>query len=329
MKILVTGGTGYIGSITAALLLENNHEIVLLDNLSNSSINSFKKLYEKYSNNVSFENIDLKDFSGLKNIFSKFHFDSVIHFGGLKAVQESVVKPEIYYMNNVIGTINLLNCMHESEIFTFVFSSSATVYGQPNKMPIPETSPSQMPSSPYGKTKLLIEELLKDFCKSDNRWKVAILRYFNPLGACLDLNLGENPIGIPNNLMPFIIKVANNQIPFLPVYGNDYQTYDGTPIRDYVHVKDLAAGHLSAMKYALDNPGVNIWNLGSGLGFTVMDIVRTFQEVTSKQIKYKFVNRRDGDVKELVADITKAKNELMWTPSHDLSSMIYDAWHVK
>ncbi len=325
MAILVTGGTGYIGSHTSIELLKRGEEIVVLDNLSNSKIemcDSIKKLSGK---DFKFYKVDLLDKENVEKIFKENKIDEVIHFAGLKAVGESCEKPIEYYHNNITGTLNLIDVMRKYDCKKIVFSSSATVYGDPATVPIKEDFPLST-TNPYGSTKLMIEQILTDVYKSDNSWTVILLRYFNPIGAHESGEIGENPNGIPNNLMPYINYVAAGKLDHLNVFGNDYDTHDGTGVRDYIHVVDLAIGHLKALDKARKITGVEAYNLGTGIGYSVLDIVKAFEKANNIEIKYEITVRRPGDIAVCYADPSKAKTELGWETVRDLEQMCKDAW---
>lgn len=324
--ILVTGGAGYIGSHAVIALLESGDQVVVLDNLSNSLPAALQHVEKICGKRPEFVQGDIRDSAVLENIFRHFNIDAVFHFAGLKAVGESVREPEKYYENNVVGTLNLLKAMAKHSVFNFVFSSSATVYGNPQHMPISEQTEVDRPTNPYGRTKLIIEEMLRDFSESDARWNIALLRYFNPIGAHESGQLGEHPQGVPNNLLPYISQVAIGTLQELKVFGNDHPTPDGTGIRDYIHVVDLVDGHLKALEYICENKGLHVWNLGTGTGYSVLDIVRSFEDVTGQAIPYSFAARRAGDVAESWSDPGKAKQELSWIAERNLEDMIRDTW---
>ncbi len=327
MSILVTGGTGYIGSHTCVEFIEKGQEIVVLDNLANSKIEVLDHIQTITGVRPVFYEIDLLDREGLKKVFDAHNIDTVIHFAGLKAVGESVAKPIEYYRNNIVGTLNLIEEMRDHDCFKLVFSSSATVYGNPASVPIKEDFPLST-TNPYGTTKLYIEQILKDLCVADNRFSVVLLRYFNPIGAHDSGLIGDDPNGIPNNLMPYVTRVAKGVLPQLNVFGNDYNTPDGTGVRDYIHVLDLAAGHYAALK-ALVNPGVSIYNLGTGNGCSVLDIVKAFERVNNIKIPYQIAPRRPGDIAECYADATKAEVELGWKATRGLDEMCASAWNFE
>lgn len=327
MKILVTGGTGYIGSHTVLLLLEAGHKVTVIDNLSNSSIESLSKVKNiTGANDIAFIEMDIRDAASLDGLFEKSSFDAVIHFAGLKAVGESTEKPMEYYDNNVGGTTILCKAMNKAKIKTLVFSSSATVYGDPEVVPIDENTPTGGTTNPYGTSKLMIENMLEDLYKSDNSWNIARLRYFNPVGAHKSGLIGEDPKGIPNNLMPYITQVAAGKLKELSVYGNDYDTVDGTGVRDYIHVMDLANGHLKALDKLITNPGFVTYNLGTGKGYSVLETIKAFENANDIEIPHKIVARRDGDIASCYADPTRAKNELNWQAKKNLDDMVRDAW---
>lgn len=325
MKILVTGGAGYIGSHTCVELLENGWDVVVVDNLSNSSKESLKRVEKITGGRMDFYQIDLLNKPALANIFKHHKIDAVIHFAGLKAVGESVEIPLQYYHNNLTGTLILLDVMKEHQVKHIVFSSSATVYGTPHTLPIKENFPLSV-TNPYGRTKLMIEDILKDLYVSDPSWNIALLRYFNPVGAHETGQIGEDPLGIPNNLLPYIAQVAVGRLPYLNVFGNDYDTPDGTGIRDFIHVVDLASGHLKALTKLLDNPGVVIYNLGTGNGSSVMDLVKAFEKACGKEIPFKVVPRRSGDIAACYADPSKAEKELGWKALRTIDEMCRDTW---
>lgn len=327
--ILVTGGLGYIGSHTVVELLKQGERLVVMDNLSNSKETMIEKIKEITGVSFIFYKTDLLDKEGMRKIFKENKIDSVIHFAGLKAVGESVEKPIEYYKNNVVGTINLLEVMKEFNVNKMVFSSSATVYGAPKVVPITEDMPLST-TNPYGTTKLMIEQILKDTAYANKEFKVAILRYFNPIGAHESGIIGEDPNGIPNNLMPYITKVASGKLACLSVFGDDYPTHDGTGVRDYIHVVDLAKGHLKALKrLAKDDTGVFIYNLGTGKGYSVLDIVKAFEKENGVHINYKIVDRRKGDIAECFANPDKAYRELEWKAEKTLEDMVRDSWNFE
>lgn len=326
MKILVTGGTGYIGSHTSVQLLENNYEVVIIDDFSNSQ-KEVKDSIESITNKkVTLYEGDVCDKKMLRKIFTENKIDAVIHFAGYKAVGESVAKPLMYYRNNIDSTLSLLEVMNEFDCKKIVFSSSATVYGKPKSLPIKEDFELST-TNPYGSTKLYIEGILKDLYVSDNEWSIAILRYFNPIGAHESGLIGENPNDIPNNLMPYIVKVANKELECLSVFGNDYDTVDGTGVRDYIHVVDLANGHIKAIEYILDNPGVDCYNLGTGKGYSVLQLVNTFIEENKIDVPYKIVDRRPGDIDSCYADSSHALEKLNWKAELGIKDMVTSAYN--
>lgn len=325
MSILVTGGTGYIGSHTVVQLLDAGYEVVIVDNLANSKICVLDRIESITGKRPTFIKCDLCDKEALRSVFVKYpEIDSVIHFAGLKAVGESCVFPLLYYHNNLLSTINLLECMLEYKVLRIVFSSSATVYGLPKTVPIKEDFP-LFTTNPYGETKLMIERILKDTASANPEFSACILRYFNPIGAHESGLIGEDPCGIPNNLLPYISKVAAGRLECLSVFGDDYDTYDGTGVRDYIHVVDLANAHLKAIDYTADFKGVDCINVGTGNGYSVLDIVKAFGEVWGEPIKYKIAPRRSGDIAECYADPTKAYEVLGWKAERDLRRMCEDA----
>ncbi|MBR6784553.1 MAG: UDP-glucose 4-epimerase GalE [Clostridia bacterium] len=324
MSVLVTGGTGYIGSHTCVDFIEKGKEVVILDNLSNSKAEVVDYIEQITGKRPKFYNIDLLDREGVKRVFDENDIDTVIHFAGLKAVGESVAKPIEYYHNNITGTLNLIFEMRDHNCFKIVFSSSATVYGKPESVPIKEDFPLST-TNPYGTTKLYIERILQDLCVSDNRFSVVLLRYFNPIGAHESGLIGDNPNGIPNNLMPYVTRVAKGKLPHLNVFGNDYETRDGTGVRDYIHVLDLAAGHYAALK-ALENSGASVYNLGTGNGCSVLEIIDAFERVNGIKIPYQITERRPGDIAECYADASKTERELGWRATRTLDEMCASAW---
>ena len=327
--ILVTGGLGYIGSHTCVELLKNGERIVVMDNLSNSKIEMKDKIKQIAGKDFLFYKADLLDKDSMRKIFADNKIRAVIHFAGLKGVGESVEKPIEYYKNNVVGTLNLLEVMREFNVNKMVFSSSATVYGAPKTVPITEDMPLST-TNPYGTTKLMIEQILGDVANANKDFKVAILRYFNPIGAHESGIIGEDPNGIPNNLMPYISRVASGKLQCLSVFGNDYPTHDGTGVRDYIHVVDLAKGHLKALeRLAKDDTGALVYNLGTGNGYSVLDIVNAFEKQNGVSIKYKIVERRAGDVAQCYANPSKAFRELGWKAEKTLEDMVRDAWNFE
>lgn len=325
MAILVTGGAGYIGSHTCVELLNAGEEIVVLDNFINSKPRALEIVKELTGKDFKFYEADLLDRQAVEKVFSENSIDSVIHFAGLKAVGESCRKPIEYYHNNITGTLILCDVMRKHGCKRIVFSSSATVYGSPQSVPIREDFPLST-TNPYGSTKLMIEGILQDIVKSDNEWSVALLRYFNPIGAHKSGRLGENPNGIPNNLMPYIQQVAVGKLPCLGVFGNDYPTHDGTGVRDYIHVVDLALGHVKAISKVRSMTGVGIWNLGTGKGYSVLDVVNAFIKASGVDIPYQIKERRAGDIAECYADPEKAARELGWSAQRGIEEMCEDSW---
>jgi len=325
-KILVTGGAGYIGSHTTLALLKAGYDVVVLDNLCNSSKVALVRIEKICGKKPIFINGDIRNQKLLEQIFYNHQIAAVLHFAGLKAVGESVCNPLHYYDNNVIGSITLCQAMASAGVFNLIFSSSATVYGEPAKSPINEEFPTETPTNPYGRSKLMVEDLLRDVANSDSRWRIGLLRYFNPVGAHPSGMIGENPTGIPNNLIPYISQVAIGKLPKLSVFGGDYPTPDGTGIRDYIHVVDLSEGHLKALQALDRKPGVNIWNLGTGTGYSVLEMIRAFEQASEKPIPYQIVERRLGDVAECWADPSKAETELGWKSQRGLLEMMADTW---
>lgn len=326
MAILVTGGAGYIGSHTCVELLNEGHEIVVMDNLSNSSEESLRRVEGITGKKVKFYKADLLDKEALEEIFEKEQIDSVIHFAGLKAVGESVVKPLEYYHNNITGTLILCDVMRNHGVKNIVFSSSATVYGDPAFVPITEDCPKGQITNPYGQTKSMLEQILSDLHVADPEWNVVLLRYFNPIGAHKSGSIGEDPKGIPNNLVPYIAQVAVGKLKCLGVFGNDYKTHDGTGVRDYIHVVDLALGHVKALKKIEEKAGVCIYNLGTGVGYSVLDVVKAYEKACGKTIAYEIKPRRAGDIAACYADPAKAKQELGWEAERGIEEMCEDSW---
>lgn len=325
MNVLVTGGAGYIGSHTCVELSAAGHKAIVVDNLCNSNRQALQRV-EKISNqSLSFYQLDICDAQALRQVFSEHSIDAVIHFAGLKAVGESVAQPLRYYHNNVYGTVNLCQVMAEFGVFNIVFSSSATVYGDPATVPITENFPLSA-TNPYGRSKLMVEEVLRDLYLSDPRWNAILLRYFNPVGAHKSGLIGEDPNGIPNNLMPFITQVAVGKRPELSVFGDDYATVDGTGVRDYIHVVDLAVGHLKALDKLSENPGACAYNLGTGQGYSVLQMVAAFEEASQQKIPYRIVERRPGDIASCFADPAYAAQELGWQATRGLKEMAEDSW---
>ena len=324
-KILLTGGAGYIGSHTAVELLNAGYEVLCVDNCYNSSPDALKRVEKITGKTVKFYQDDILDADAMRRIFSENKIDAVIHFAGLKAVGESVSIPLKYYHNNISGTVVLCEAMQEAGVKRIVFSSSATVYGLPKSLPIREDFPLSA-TNPYGRTKLMIEEILRDVAVSDPEWSISILRYFNPVGAHKSGQIGESPRGIPNNLMPYIAQVATGKLAKLRVFGNDYPTPDGTGVRDYIHVTDLALGHLAALKRALTKTGVDVYNLGTGNGYSVLQLLKAFEKASNKTIPYEIVERRPGDIAACYADPSKAKAELGWQATRGVDEMCEDVW---
>ncbi len=326
--VLVTGGAGFIGSHTCVELLERGYEVIVLDNLMNSNEASLKLVQEITGKSLTFYPYDLLHKEDVQKVFAKHKIDSVIHFAGLKAVGESTKIPLTYYHNNLTGTLLLLECMQEADVFNFVFSSSATVYGENNPIPYIEHFPLSS-TSPYGRTKVMIEQFLQDAFVADPRWNISLLRYFNPVGAHPSGLIGEDPTGIPNNLMPFITQVAVGKREKLSVFGGDYPTPDGTGVRDYIHVVDLAIGHIKALEKLVQQttPSIDAYNLGAGKGFSVLDVVKAFEKASGKPVPYEIVPRRAGDITEFYADATKAKEQLGWQVELGLEEMCKDSWN--
>jgi len=328
MKVLVTGGTGYIGSHTCIELLNAGYEVIIIDNLVNSKKEVVDKIEKISGKKVKFYEEDCCDKEALRRIFEENKpIEAVLHFAGLKAVGESVKLPIKYYENNLNSTLALLSVMQEYNCKKIVFSSSATVYGDPKELPIKETATVGGTTNPYGTTKYFIERILKDVCVSDEEFSVILLRYFNPIGAHESGLIGENPNGIPNNLMPYILKVATKELPILSVFGNDYDTKDGTGVRDYIHVVDLAKGHIKALEKAINSKGVEIYNLGTGTGYSVLDLINTFEKVNNIKVNYKIVERRPGDIAICYADPEKAEKELNWKAEKTIEDMCKDAYN--
>ncbi|MBQ9313867.1 MAG: UDP-glucose 4-epimerase GalE [Clostridia bacterium] len=326
MKILLTGGAGYIGSHTAIELKKAGHEIVIGDNFSNSKPDVLEKINQIVGQKIEFHEIDFTNQNDTLKLFEECHFDAVIHFAGLKAVGESCTMPIEYYKNNIDSTLNIVEAMKKYDVNNLVFSSSATVYGIPKKLPLKEGMPTSC-TNPYGWTKLMNEQILTDVTRANPKFSVVLLRYFNPIGAHESGLIGEDPNGIPNNLMPYITKVAKGVLPELNVFGNDYPTKDGTGVRDYIHVVDLAKGHVDAIEYAEKHRGVEIFNLGTGVGYSVLDIVNTFSRVNNIKVPYRIAERRDGDVAECYADAGKAREVLNWSATKTLDDMCKDSWN--
>lgn len=332
MNVLVTGGAGFIGSHTVLCLLEQGHDVHVLDDLSNSSIKALERVEALTERKIRFTRGSILDPVVLASIFESENFDSVIHFAAFKAVGESSQKPLKYYENNVSGTLALCEAMQKAGVKSLVFSSSATVYGDTNVMPLSENSPLQTPTNPYGRTKLMMEQILADVAASDSYWDITILRYFNPVGAHSSGQIGEDPNGIPNNLMPFVSQVAVGKRDKVSVFGNDYDTPDGTGVRDYIHIEDLALGHVKALeknklKGEQSNSNIRVYNLGTGRGYSVLEVISAFEKASNRKIPYEIVARREGDVAKCWADPTKSELELGWKATRDLKQMCADAWN--
>ncbi|MFZ5485109.1 MAG: UDP-glucose 4-epimerase GalE [Pseudomonadota bacterium] len=326
MPILVTGGAGYIGSHTCVELLQAGLEPVVVDNFSNSKPEALHRVERITGQAVPFHAVDIRDRVGLREVFKRHEIEAVVHFAGLKAVGESVREPLRYYDNNVSGTVALCEVMAEAGVKRIVFSSSATVYGDPHAVPIREDFPVGRTTNPYGRSKFIIEEILRDLHVADPDWRVILLRYFNPVGAHESGLIGEDPNGLPNNLMPFVAQVAVGRLPSLRVFGNDYATPDGTGVRDYIHVVDLAQGHVAALRYLAAHPGVGTFNLGTGRGYSVLDMVRAFSQASGREIPYQIVARREGDIACCYADPTLARELLQWQAERDIEAMCVDTW---
>lgn len=324
-QILVTGGAGYIGSHACLELLENGYDVIVVDNLCNSSIESIKRVEKLTGKRIIFIKADVQSKSGIEKIFNQNKVDAVMHFAGLKAVGESVTNPIKYYQNNTVGTLNLLQIMQRKNVKNIVFSSSATVYGEPKNLPIKENFPTSA-TNPYGRSKLFIEKILEDIYLVDSSWNISILRYFNPVGAHESGEIGEDPNDTPNNLMPYISQVAIGKLKQLPIYGDDYATRDGTGIRDYIHVIDLVKGHIKALLKLETKPGLITHNLGTGIGISVLEMVREFEKESKQKIKYQIFGRRPGDVAECFADSSKAERELCWKAELGIKQMCQDTW---
>ncbi|ALQ70929.1 UDP-glucose 4-epimerase GalE [Bacillus thuringiensis] len=325
MAILITGGAGYIGSHTCIELLNNNYKIIVVDNLSNSSIESLNRVKEITGKQFEFYKESVLNREKMNEIFLENNIEAVIHFAGFKAVGESTAIPLTYYYNNIISTIILCDVMQTHNVKNFIFSSSATVYGIPKTSPITEEFPLSV-TNPYGQTKLMIEQIMRDVAKADDEWSIALLRYFNPFGAHQSGRIGEDPNGIPNNLMPYVTQVAIGKLKELNIFGNDYPTKDGTGVRDYIHVVDLAKGHVKALEKVLKTKGIEAYNLGTGKGYSVLEMVKAFEKISGKKIPYKVIGRRPGDVAICFADVSKAKRELGWEAEYGLEEMCVDSW---
>ena len=326
MSILVTGGAGFIGSHTVVELMNAGYDVVIVDNLVNASEKSIERIEQIVGKKVKFYKVDINDRDGLNEVFDKEQIDSCIHFAGLKAVGESVVKPLEYYSNNISGTLVLLDVMRKHNVKNIVFSSSATVYGNPAFIPITEECPKGQCTNPYGWTKSMLEQILSDLYRADNEWNVILLRYFNPIGAHESGLIGENPNGIPNNLMPYITQVAVGRLKELSVFGNDYDTPDGTGVRDYIHVVDLAVGHVKAINKIKENPGVKVYNLGTGNGYSVLDVIKAFSKACGHDVPYVIKDRRPGDIATCYSDASLAKKELGWEAQYGIDEMCADSW---
>ena len=326
MAILVTGGAGYIGSHTVIELQNAGYDVVVMDNLSNSSEVALERVQEITGKPLTFYKADILDREATEEIFSKEKIEAVIHFAGLKAVGESVQKPWEYYNNNITGTLILLDVMRKHNVRNIIFSSSATVYGEPEKVPVTEETPKGSCTNPYGWTKSMLEQILTDIQKADPSWNVILLRYFNPIGAHKSGKIGENPNGIPNNLMPYITQVAVGKLPKLGVFGNDYPTPDGTCIRDYIHVLDLATGHVKALERLKKNAGLDVYNLGTGIGYSVLDVIHNFEAATGITIPFEFKPRRAGDIPVNYSNADKAWKELGWKAQYGIKEMCEDSW---
>lgn len=326
MKILVTGGAGYIGSHTCVELLDSGYEVVVVDNLYNSSKKALDRVKQITGKDLIFYEADIRDYDAMNKIFAKEKPEAVIHFAGLKAVGESVVKPLEYYENNINGTIQLCKAMRENGCKNIIFSSSATVYGEPAFIPITEECPKGVCTNPYGWTKHMLEQILTDLHTADAAWNVILLRYFNPIGAHSSGLIGEDPKGIPNNLLPYVAQVAIGKLPKVGVFGNDYDTPDGTGVRDYIHVVDLAKGHVKAINKIVENPGVKVYNLGTGKGYSVLDVIEAFKKASGKDIPYEIKPRRAGDIAICYADSSLASKELGWEAMYGIEEMCKDSW---
>lgn len=326
MKVFLTGGAGFIGSHTALVLLEAGHDVIVYDNLSNASRESLARVEQLTGRRIVFIEGDIRDRGHLDRVFDETAIDAVIHFAGLKAVGESTAQPLAYYDNNVAGTLTLCRAMARAGVRTLVFSSSATVYAESREMPLSEDAPTGRPANPYGSSKLMIEWLLHDLRTADPRWSIALLRYFNPVGAHASGRIGEDPQGTPNNLLPFISQVAIGRLPELAVYGDDYPTPDGTGVRDYIHVTDLAAGHRAALDAIAGQAGLRTWNLGTGHGYSVLEMIRAFESASGRDVAYRIAPRRPGDVAECWADVARARRDLGWRAERGLADIMRDTW---
>ena len=326
MKILVTGGAGYIGSHTCVELLEDGYEVIVVDNLCNSNPKSLERVQELTGKTLTFYEADVRDEAAMRKIFAENEIDCVIHFAGLKAVGESVSQPWRYYDNNLNSTLTLAKVMGEAGVKKLIFSSSATVYSSDNEMPLNENSRTGNCTNPYGWTKYMTEQILQGMAYADESWSIVLLRYFNPIGAHISGRIGEDPRGIPNNLMPYITQVAVGRREFLGVFGNDYDTHDGTGVRDYIHVVDLARGHVAAIQYTMAHDGCEVFNLGTGTGYSVLDMVHAFREVNGVDVPYKITDRRPGDLATCYADPSKSREKLGWQAQKNLQDMCRDSW---
>ncbi|XP_064606323.1 UDP-glucose 4-epimerase-like [Liolophura sinensis] len=324
--VLVTGGAGFVGSHAVVELINAGYKVVIIDNFYNANIESVQRMESICGTTIPYHTVDICDIVALNKIFDEYKFHSVMHFAGLKAVGESVKLPLLYYKTNVGGTLNLLQAMREHGVYNLVFSSSTTVYGPPQRLPIDEYHPRGTCTNPYGKTKYFIEEILIDTCKAESHWNIILLRYFNPVGAHSSGLIGEDPKGVPHNLMPFIAQVAVGRHKELKVFGNDYDTPDGTAVRDYIHVVDLALGHVAAIKKIEEKCGCQAYNLGTGVGYSVLDVLKAFEKAAGKPVPYTFVNRRAGDVPACYGDPSKAEKELGWKATRTLDQMCEDTW---
>ena len=326
-NVLVTGGLGYIGSHACVELISAGYNPIILDNLSNCKEDVFSRLKTlTQKDDIIFIKGDVANIQTLNNIFKKYSPISVMHFAGSKIVSESVDKPLEYYQNNLVSTLNLIECMQSNDVSNIIFSSSANIYGPDNLSPMTENMQTGNVTNPYGRSKYIIEEILRDVQHANKNWSVILLRYFNPVGADASGLIGEDPNGIPTNLIPYIAKVANGDLPILNIFGNDYPTKDGTGIRDYIHVSDLARGHVAALENKRETPGTHIYNLGTGQGSSVLEMVDAYKKASGKDIPYNFLARREGDLAESYADVTKAKNELKWTAKKNIHDMVMDSW---
>lgn len=325
MTVLITGGLGFIGSHTVVDLIEQGNDCVIIDNLSKSTIDVLEQIELVVQRKVPFMQVEMLEVQALRKVFNEYNISSVIHFAGFKSVSESVRKPLLYYQNNIISTLNLIEVMQEFDVKKLVFSSSATVYGDLHNPPMKESFTLQAPN-PYGRTKLMLEEILGDLVSSDGTWSIALMRYFNPIGAHKSGLLGELPFGIPNNLMPHVLKAASGETSILQIFGGDYDTVDGSCIRDFIHIMDLASGHVKALEYIEKNFGCEAFNLGTGVGYSVLNLIHTFESITGVRVPYEIVNRRDGDIVVSIADVCKSEIVLGWKAKYTLADMCEDAW---